>query len=106
MDAISKAHDKYVRFKSRSLAGDCLHEAEKILDAMDGLTHEEAKLLLVSFSLGHILGHANKQALSIRLSSQGRGNKAPKALATFFGADRQLDLLRLGLYRNHLADLL
>src|SRR5207245_4004254 len=78
LDALSKAPDKVFRFKTRSLAGDCLHEAEQILEAMVGLTHEEANLLLVSFSLGHILGHANKQALSIRLSSQGERQQSSK----------------------------
>jgi hypothetical protein len=59
------------------------------------LTHQKVNLLLVSLSLGHVLGHAKKQSSSIRLGSQCRANKAPKAIRAVFGADRHFSQLRL-----------
>jgi hypothetical protein len=70
------------------------------------LAHQKVNLLLVSFPLGHVLGHAKKQPSSIGLGSEGGANKTPKALATVFGADRHFGRLRLRLFRNDVADML
>ena len=99
-DTLNEASDKVLRLASCGLAGDCLYQTEHVLGAMIDLTRQQVNLLVVSFPLGHILGHADKQTSSIRLGSQRRGNKAPKTVTAVFGADHQLSRLRLRRCRN------
>jgi hypothetical protein len=87
-DALIKAPNKVFRLPCRGLSGDRLHETEHVLGAMIDLAHQKENLVLVSFPIGHIVRHGNKQASSIRLGSQGRANKTPNAFAAVFGADR------------------
>src|SRR5262249_9796380 len=90
----------------RGLAGDCQHKTQHVLGAMIHLTHKKVNLLLVSLPLGHILGDANKQASSIRLGSQRRGNKVPKPFAAVLGADYPFMRVRASPCRHELADVL
>src|SRR5258708_10293912 len=106
VDAIGEALDEIFK-----ILGDCLvsnrdDDAEHVFGAMIDLTHKKLDMLLVSFLLGHILGHANKQAPPVRLGSEGRDNNAPKALAAVFCADHPFGRMRLRLRPNDLADLL
>jgi hypothetical protein len=73
---------------------------------MIDLTHQKPNLLLVCIPFGNIVGNANKKASPVRLGSQGRGSKAPKALAAVFGTDYPFKRVRFALCRHVLTDIL